>query len=102
MRVYRVVGTVIGLLLPLAYALGGLARGDERAVRSVTPHLFLLSCQILTEIVASGASSLFSPPVIALVPLLYSVRRISIILHWIDDVWVNQTLPVEAQVKVIS
>ncbi|KAG6781392.1 hypothetical protein POTOM_014292 [Populus tomentosa] len=43
-----------GLFLPLASMLGGFARGDDQAVRSVTPHLFLLSFQILTENIISG------------------------------------------------
>ena len=99
-RFYVVVGTTIGLFLPLAYVLGGFARGDEHAVRSATPHLFLLSFQILTENIISGLS-LFSPPVRALVPLLYTVRRVFVIIDWIKDVWINKTLPANAQLKVI-
>ncbi|EXB40321.1 hypothetical protein L484_017463 [Morus notabilis] len=71
LRFYVIMGTTIGLFLPLAYVLGGFARGDERAVRSATPHLFLLSFQILTENIISGLS-LFSPPVRAVVPVLYT------------------------------
>lgn len=100
-RFYVVVRTTIGLLLPLAYVLGGFARGDDHAVRSATPHLFLLSFQILTENVISGLS-LFSPPVRALVPLLYTVRRIFVIIDWIQDVWINKVLPPNAQYKVCS
>lgn len=99
-RFYVVVGTTIGLFLPLAYVLGGFARGDEHAVRSATPHLFLLSFQILTENIISGLS-LFSPPVRALVPLLYTVRRVFVLIDWIKDVWVKKTLPANAQLKVI-
>lgn len=98
-RFYVVVGTTIGLFLPLAYVLGGFARGDDQAVRSATPHLFLLSFQILTENIISGLS-LFSPPVRALVPLLYTVRRIFAILDWVNDVWATKTLPANAQLKV--
>ncbi|KAJ0896073.1 hypothetical protein HanRHA438_Chr08g0330331 [Helianthus annuus] len=64
LRFYSIMGTVIGLFLPLAYVLGGFARGDNEAVRSATPQLFLLSFQILTENVVSGLS-LFSAPDIA-------------------------------------
>lgn len=96
---YVVVGTTVGLFLPLAYVLGGFARGDEHAVRSATPHLFLLSFQILTENVISGLS-LFSPPVRALVPLLYTVRRIFVIMDWTKDVWLNKALPANAPIKV--
>lgn len=100
-RLYVIVGTTIGLFLPLAYVLGGFARGDEHAVRSATPHLFLLSFQILTENVISGLS-LFSPPVRALVPLLYTVRRTFVILDWMKDVWLNKTLPANAHMKVFN
>ncbi|CAA7015674.1 unnamed protein product [Microthlaspi erraticum] len=98
-RIYVVSGTTIGLFLPLAYVLGGFARGDDHAVRSATPHLFLLSCQILTENIISGLS-LFSPPVRALVPLLYTVWRIFVIIDWTKDVWFNKSLPVNATPNV--
>ncbi|KAK4256829.1 hypothetical protein QN277_006502 [Acacia crassicarpa] len=97
-RLYVIVGTAIGLFLPLAYVLGGFARGDDHAVRSATPHLFLLSCQILTENIISGLS-LFTPPVRALVPLLYTVRRIFVDIDWINDVWLLKSLPANAHYK---
>lgn len=98
-RVHVIIGTVVGLFLPLAYVLGGFARGDDHAVRSATPHLFLLSCQILTENVIGGLS-LFSHPVRALVPLLYTVRRIFVDLDWINDVWLLKALPANSHYKV--
>ncbi|KAK7350917.1 hypothetical protein VNO77_09970 [Canavalia gladiata] len=94
-RMYVVVGTTVGLFLPLAYVLGGFARGDEHAVRSATPHLFLLSFQILTENIITGLS-LFSPPVRAMVPMIYTIRRIFVDIDWIHDVWLNKTLPANA------
>nr|XP_010909128.1 LOW QUALITY PROTEIN: uncharacterized protein LOC105035304 [Elaeis guineensis] len=100
-RAYVVLGSTVGLFLPLAYVLGGFARGDDHAVRSATPHLFLLSCQILTENVIGGLS-LFSPPVRAMVPLLYTVRRIFVIVDWIYDVWFNKTLPANASIKDVA
>ncbi|GMJ03709.1 hypothetical protein like AT1G27990 [Hibiscus trionum] len=99
-RLYVVIGTTIGLFLPLGYVLGGFARGDNHDVRAATPHLFLLSFQILTENVIGGLS-LFSPPVTALVPLLYTVRRIFVLIDWIHDVWLNKTLPADARLKDI-
>ncbi|CAL0305257.1 unnamed protein product [Lupinus luteus] len=98
-RMYVIAGTTIGLFLPLAYVLGGFARGDEHAVRSATPHLFLLSFQILTENIISSLS-LFSPPVRALVPMIYTIRRIFVDIDWINDVWNNKALPANAQVQV--
>ncbi|KAJ9563866.1 hypothetical protein OSB04_009026 [Centaurea solstitialis] len=100
-RAYVILGTSIGLFLPLAYVLGGFARGDEHALQSATPHLFLLSCQILTENVISGLS-LFSAPVRALVPMLYTVRRIFVILDWVQDVWLNKSLSPNAEIKDVA
>ncbi|KAK7316924.1 hypothetical protein RJT34_00744 [Clitoria ternatea] len=97
-RMYVVVGTTVGLFLPLAYVLGGFARGDEHAVRSATPHLFLLSFQILTENIISGLS-LFSPPVRVLVPMIYTIRRIFVDIDWIHDVWLNKALPANASLQ---
>jgi hypothetical protein len=85
-QAYVVVGTTVGLFLPLAHVLGGFARGDDAAVRSATPHLFLLSCQILTENVVGA----FSPPVRALVPLLYTVRGVFVIVDWVYDAWASR------------
>ncbi|KAL8258407.1 hypothetical protein R6Q59_030448 [Mikania micrantha] len=101
LRAYSITGTVIGLFLPLAYVLGGFARGDNEAVRSATPQLFLLSFQILTENVISGLS-LFSAPVRALVPMLYTVRRLFVILDWIQDVWFNKSVHENAQIQDIA
>ncbi|CAA0814095.1 Unknown protein [Striga hermonthica] len=99
-RFYVIVGMTVGLFLPLAYVLGGFARGDEHAVRSAAPHLFLLSFQILTENLIT-ALSLFSPPLRALVPVLYTVRRIFVLLDWTKDVWMNKTLPANAPLDVL-
>ncbi|KAG6477204.1 uncharacterized protein LOC122024804 [Zingiber officinale] len=100
-RAYVVAGTTVGLFLPLAYVLGGFARGDDHAVRSATPHLFLLSCQILTENVIAGMG-IFSPPVRAIVPLLYTVRRVFVIIDWIYDVWINKPLPTYASINDVA
>eukprot|EP01018_Ginkgo_biloba_P023367 Gb_39412 [translate_table: standard] len=80
-QLYVVVGTTLSLFLPLAYVLGGFARGDQHAVRSATPHLFLLSFQILSENIISGLS-IFSAPVRALVPLLYIPHAVSFYLFF--------------------
>ncbi|XP_057419697.1 uncharacterized protein LOC130713891 isoform X2 [Lotus japonicus] len=97
-QAYVVVGTTVGLFLPLAYVLGGFGRGDELAVQSASPHLFLMSVQILTENVISGLS-LFSPPVRALVPLMYTIRRIFVDVDWVQNVWLYKTLPQNALLK---
>ncbi|GAU25396.1 hypothetical protein TSUD_70490 [Trifolium subterraneum] len=97
-QAYVIVGTIVGLFLPLAYVLGGFGRGDKLAVKSASPHLFLISFQILTENIISGLS-LFSPPVRALVPLMYTVRRIFVDINWIHNVWLNVTLPANPHFK---
>lgn len=99
-QLYVVVGTTVGLFLPLAYVLGGFGRGDKHAVRSASPHLFLISFQILTENIISGLS-MFSPPVRALVPLIYTVRRVFVDIDWIQHVWLNMTLPTNPHLQVI-
>lgn len=91
-QLYVIVGTTVGLFLPLSYVLGGFARGDQEAVRSATPHLFLLSFQILSENIITGLS-IFSPPVRALVPLLYTVRRVFLLIDWTNATFFNSKVP---------
>jgi hypothetical protein len=85
-QVYVILGTVIGLFLPLAYVLGGFARNDQDAVRAATPHLFLLSFQVLSENLISGLN-IFSVPVRALLPILYSIRRLFSLNGWVISTW---------------
>ncbi|KAK4763636.1 hypothetical protein SAY87_013074 [Trapa incisa] len=66
----------------------------------VMPQLFLLSFQILTENII-GSMSLFSPPVRAFVPVLYTVGRIFVIIHWMADLWFNKDLPPNLPLKVL-
>lgn len=85
-QVYVVLGTCIGLFLPLAYVLGGFARNDQEAVRAATPHLFLLSFQVLSENLISGLN-IFSVPVRALLPILYTTRRLFSLNEWVMTTW---------------
>ncbi|KAD7116428.1 hypothetical protein E3N88_03696 [Mikania micrantha] len=101
---YVILGTIIGLFLALAYVLGRFARGDEHSVESEIPPLFLLSCQILTENIISGVGG-FSPPVRALVPMLYTVRRIFVIFDWVQGVWIinnSSHLSSAAEIKDVA
>lgn len=100
-QLYVVIGTTVGLFLPLAYILGGFARGDQAAVRSATPHLFLLSFQILSENIISGMS-IFSPPVRALVPLLYTGRRLFSILDWNYDIFNRSKVPENPRIQDVA
>lgn len=88
-QLYVVLGTAMGLFLPLAYVLGGFARGDQQAVRDAAPHLFLLSFQILSENVISGLG-IFSLPVRSLLPILYTTRRLFALGDWIVDTWTHE------------
>lgn len=80
-QLWVVLGTAIGLFLPLAYVLGGFAQGDTTAVKDAAPHLFLLSFQILSENVIN-ALGIFSLPVRSLLPILYTTRRLFAIWGW--------------------
>jgi hypothetical protein len=98
-QMYVVFGTVIGLFLPLAYVLGGFARGDQTAVRAATPHLFLLSFQVLSENLISGLS-IFSLPVRALLPILYSMRRLFSLTGWVTSTFFLTKLPPDPSFQV--
>jgi hypothetical protein len=87
-QLYVVTGTVIGLFLPLAYVLGGFARNDQASVRAATPHLFLLSCQVLSENLVSGLA-IFSLPVRALLPILYNGRRLFALVDWCEEMFLT-------------
>lgn len=83
--VYNVLGSALGLFLPLAYVLGGFARSDQRAVLVATPHLFLLACQTLSENIIQDWPTV-SFPVRALLSTLYNARRLFTIASWIVSI----------------
>lgn len=86
LQLYIVGGTVLGLFLPLGYVFGGFTRGDQSAVAAATPHLFLMSCQLLTESLISD-TAFVSLPLRALVPIFYNVRRLVSIGIWLRKVF---------------
>lgn len=98
-QIYVVSGTIMGLFLPLAYVLGGFARNDQESVRAATPHLFLLSCQVLSENLVSGLE-IFSLPVRALMPILYNMRRLFSLADWAEEMFMNRHLPKNPTVNV--
>ena len=98
-QLYVVLGTVIGLFLPLAYVLGGFARADQASVRAATPHLFLLSFQVLTENLISGLN-IFSLPVRALLPVLYSMRRLFSLNGWVISTWFHTKISPDGRIQV--
>lgn len=93
-KLYLFVGTVVGLFLPLAYVLGGFARGNQEAVRSCTPHLFLLSAQVLSENIVRNLS-VWSPPVRAFLVAIYTARRIFSLADWVTSAFYHTSLPEE-------
>ncbi|MCO5576403.1 hypothetical protein L7F22_030213 [Adiantum nelumboides] len=100
-QLYVILGTVVGLFFPLAYVLGGFARGDQRAVRAATPHLFLLSAQVLSENVISSLA-MFSPPVRAVLPLLYTGRRLFTLCDWVTTTFFLAELPPEPWLQDVA
>ncbi|GBG74505.1 hypothetical protein CBR_g18915 [Chara braunii] len=85
-HVFVLVGALLGVFLPMAYSLGGFSRGDQTAMRASTPHLFLLSCQILTENFVVG-TSFFSVPTRVLVSVMYNARRLFSLADWMSAVY---------------
>lgn len=98
-QAYVIFGTLVGLFLPLAYVLGGFARNDQEAVRAATPHLFLLSCQVLSENLVSGLQ-IFSLPVRALMPLMYNTRRLFALVDWTEEMWITRHLSAHPTLNV--
>ncbi|KAJ7545571.1 hypothetical protein O6H91_08G001900 [Diphasiastrum complanatum] len=100
-QVYVVLGSGIGLFLPLSYVLGGFSRGDRLAVRAASPHLFLLSCQILSENLISRLE-VFSPPVRAILPIIYTGYRLITLKDWLHATVLKAKLPLDPHFKDVA
>lgn len=81
LRLYVLVGAIIGLLLPIAYILEGIFEGDKEGIKAAAPHVFLLASQVFMEGVAF--SDKFSTPIRVFVPVFYNSRRIFTIVDWL-------------------
>lgn len=81
LAVYVSAGAVVGLLLPAAYMLEGIARGDKEGLRTAAPHVFLLSAQVFMECISFSRE--FPLPVRAFVPVSYNSRRLFAISDWL-------------------
>ena len=79
---YAILTAGVGLVLPAGYVLGAFVQGDQKALKAASPHLFLLSCQILTENVVFSLDRV-SLPIHALVPLFYNTRRLFTLMAWV-------------------
>lgn len=88
-RNHRLLGPYIafaGLMaipFPVAYILGSFVKGDQAATQLAAPHLFLIACQVLTEILVASTSTPVSLPVRALVPISYNTRRLFTLAAWV-------------------
>ncbi|MCO5568553.1 hypothetical protein L7F22_022252 [Adiantum nelumboides] len=83
-HLYILVGAFLAFFLPFGFVLGSFSRGEPTAVRAATPHLFLSTAQMVSELVVSGHANI-SPPCRVILTLLYSSRRISALAHWMLD-----------------
>lgn len=81
---YVGVAGIIAIPFPAAYILGSFVKGDQVAMTSAAPHLFLLVCQVLTEMTVASMVTAVSLPVRALVPILYNSRRLVTLSAWLE------------------
>ncbi|KAL1342485.1 hypothetical protein AAHE18_09G160500 [Arachis hypogaea] len=81
LKLYVLVGAIIGLYAPIAYILEGIFEGDKEGIKAAAPHVFLLASQVFMEGVAF--SGRFSTPIRAFVPVFYNSRRIFSIVDWL-------------------
>lgn len=81
LRLYVMVGAIIGLLFPIGYIFEGIVEGDREGVKSAAPHVFLLGSQVFMEGVAFSDG--FSTPIRVFVPVLYNARRIFTLMDWL-------------------
>ncbi|KAM7272458.1 hypothetical protein ACFE04_027121 [Oxalis oulophora] len=81
LKLYVLVGAIIGLLLPIAYIFQGIFEGDKEGMKAASPHVFLLGSQVFMEGVAFSGQ--FSIPVRVFVPVFYNSRRIFTIVEWL-------------------
>ncbi|XP_050385432.1 uncharacterized protein LOC126801970 [Argentina anserina] len=83
LRLYVLVGAIIGLLLPIAYIFEGIFEGDKQGISAASPHVFLLASQVFMEGLAF--SDQFSTPIRVFVPVFYNSRRIFTIVEWLSS-----------------
>lgn len=81
LKIYVLIGAIIGLYAPIAYILEGIFEGDKEGIKAAAPHVFLLASQVFMEGVAF--SGRFSTPIRAFVPVFYNSRRIFTIVDWL-------------------
>ncbi|KAJ1296361.1 hypothetical protein BS78_01G294700 [Paspalum vaginatum] len=85
LAVHTALGFAVGAALPALYILDGLRTGDTAGVAAAAPHAFLLSAQVFTEGIAAAWPGVFSLPVRAAVPVMYSARRMFAASEWLRE-----------------
>lgn len=81
LKLYVLVGAIIGLYFPIAYILEGIIEGDKQGIKAASPHVFLLASQVFMEGVAFSPG--FSIPIRVFVPVCYNSKRIFTISEWL-------------------
>lgn len=87
LKAYVTFAAYVGVYLPLAYIILGVAMGDKNAVQTAATHTLFLACQVVSE----RLSSAFSHPARALVPILYNSGRLVSIWAWIQSEFLKGT-----------
>lgn len=75
---------LIAIPTTVAYILGSFVKGDQVAMKAASPHLFLIACQVLTEIAVVKFPAPVSLPVRMMVPVSYNTRRMFTISAWLE------------------
>ncbi|KAL6127144.1 hypothetical protein ACLB2K_075187 [Fragaria x ananassa] len=83
LRLYVLLGAIIGLVLPIAYIFEGIFESDKQGISAASPHVFLLASQVFMEGLAF--SDQFSTPIRVFVPVFYNSRRIFTIVEWLTS-----------------
>lgn len=83
LRLYVLLGAIIGLVLPIAYIFEGIFESDKQGISAAAPHVFLLASQVFMEGLAY--TDRFSTPIRVFVPVFYNSRRIFTIVEWLTS-----------------
>lgn len=84
LRRYVAFAGLISVPMAMAYILGSYIKGDQVAMNAATPHLFLIVCQVLSEIIVVSLLTSVSLPVRMMVPVFYNTRRLFSIATWLE------------------
>jgi len=91
LRRYVAFAGLIAIPTPMAYILGSYIKGDQVAMNAAAPHLFLIACQVLSELMVVSLSTPVSLPVRMMVPVFYNTRRLFTIATWLETEFARTT-----------